>query len=187
MKEPAIKYRIVRRSVKHPRLELWGDELRVIVPENMDPLKVMRENRRWILRQAEFVRKASLIARSLELIPRTRKKFKTLVQKAVKEYEKLLNLNVNKVFIRKMKSCWGSCSSERNITINREAQFLPEKLVRYIVYHELCHLIRWRHDKEFNELISREFPDYERLDLELQAYWIKLREMQKTEGKLKLS
>lgn len=175
MEEPVIKYRIVRRSIKHPRLELWGDELRVIVPEYMDPLKVMRENRSWILRQAEFVRKASLIARSLELVPRTRKKFKTLVQKAVKEYEKLLNLNVNRIFIRRMKSCWGSCSSEGNITINREAQFLPEKLIRYIVYHELCHLIRWRHDREFNKLVSREFPDHEHLDLELQAYWIKLR------------
>lgn len=187
MNELAIKYRVVRRSVKHPRLELWGDELRVIVPENMDPLKVMRENRRWILRQAELVRKASLIARSLELIPRTRRKFKALVHRAVKEYEQVLNLSVNKVFIRKMKNCWGSCSGERNITINREAQFLPEKLVRYIIYHELCHLIRWRHDKEFNELISREFPDYEHLDLELQAYWIKLREMQKAQTRLKPS
>jgi len=187
MKPSGIKYKIIRKSVKYPRLELWGNELRIIVPRNADPLKIMRENSRWIGRQVEFVRKAKALSESINLVPRTKKKFKALVRKIVEEYSKQLNLEVNRISVRKMRSCWGNCSSEKNIAINREAQFLPDKLIRYIIYHELCHLIRWRHDKEFKKLISEKFPDYEDLDLQLQAYWIKIRETIKSENDLKCS
>ncbi len=171
-----IRYRIIRRSIKHPRLELWGSELRIIIPKNANPLKVIRENRSWIIRQIEFVREARRIAEKLELVPRTRRKFKALVEKVAQEYAKMLGIKLGKVRIRKMKTCWGSCSSSGNITINREAQYLPENLIRYLVYHELCHLIRWSHDREFHKLIAERFPDYRDLDLQLQAYWIKLSE-----------
>ncbi len=187
MKGSVIKYRIIRKSVKYPRLELWGNELRIIVPKNMDPFRIVRENSSWISRQIEFVRKAGALMDSLELIPRTKRKFRSLVQRLVEEYGKELNVRVNKVFVRKMKSCWGTCSSEKNITINREAQFLPEKLIRYVIYHEICHLIKWRHDEEFNKLIAEKFPDYEDLDLQLQAYWMKIREMNESQNRSKFS
>lgn len=171
-----IRYRIIRKPVKHPRLELWGSELRIIVPKNGNPLRVIRENRRWIIEQIEFVRRARSVADRVKLIPRTRRKFKALVRKIAEEYSRKLNISLGDVRVRKMKSCWGCCSKSGNVTINSEAQYLPENLIRYLVYHELCHLIRWRHDRVFRELIRKAFPNCEELELELQAYWIKLNE-----------
>ena len=179
-----LRYRIIRKAVKHPRLELWGNELRIIIPKNGNPLRVIRENRRWIIEQIEFVKKARRVADRIRLVPRTRRKFKALVRRIAEEYARKLNVSLGEVRVRKMKSCWGSCSKSGNVTINSEAQYLPENLVRYLVYHELCHLIRWRHDKVFRDLIREVFPNYEELEVELQAYWIKLNEQKLSATKL---
>ena len=169
-----IRYRVIRRPVKYARLELRGRELWIIIPEDADPMKVIRENRNWVKKQTWIVKQAERLASTLEIVPRTRKKFRALVKRLIEEYSGKLGVEVNKVYIRKMKNAWASCSSEGNISVSREARFLPEELIRYIVYHEVCHLIRWRHDKVFKELIAREFPNYEKLDLQLHAYWIKI-------------
>ncbi len=175
-------YRIIRRQVKCPRLEVWGNEIRIIVPRNMDPWRVMRENRRWLAKQIELARRASKISRRIEFVQRTRKKFRSLVENVVREYARELGVEVDKIFVRRVKSSWGSCSGRRNITISAIAQRLPERLIRYIAYHEVCHLVRWRHDKEFEKLVREKFPDHGDLELQLQAYWIKLRELEEMEA-----
>ena len=176
-----VEFRIIYRDVKNPRLELRGSELWIILPIDADPSEVIKENRRWIARQLKFVEEARKLVPKLEVVPRTKKKFRALVKRIASEYSKLLNVTVNKVFIRKMKDAWASCSSKGNINVNRDAQYLPERILRYVVYHEICHLIRWRHDEEFHKLISKMFPDYDKLDLQLQAYWIKLKALGKIE------
>lgn len=177
-----IKYRVLRRPVKYARLELRGSELWIIIPKDADLSKVIKENKKWIIQQSRLVEEAQKLASTLEIVPRTRRKFRALVERLVSEYASILNVKVNKVFIRKMKNSWASCSSAGNISISREARYLPEKLIRYIIYHEVCHLVRWRHDQVFHELISRLFPDHEKLDLQLHAYWIKLNAMNSPRG-----
>ena len=173
-----IRYRIIRRRVKHPRLEIWGNEIRVILPGNVDPWKVIRENGPWLARQIELMRRAVELSKRIELVPRTRRKFRSLVERAAREYAEELGVEVNRVFVRRIRSAWGSCSGKRNIAVSAMAQRLPERLIRYIVYHEVCHLLRWRHDREFEDLMRSKFPDCDYLDLQLQAYWIKLKEQE---------
>lgn len=175
-----IRYRIIKRPVKYARVELRGNEIWVIVPKDVDPSKVIMENRNWIMKQLKMIRKAEELAGSLEIIPRTQKKFRSLVERLALEYASLLKVKVKKVFIRKMTTSWGSCSEGGIINISRLAQYLPEKLIRYLIYHEVCHLLKWRHDKEFERLISEKFPEHRELDLELQAYWIRLNSMDKS-------
>lgn len=165
--------------MKHARLELRGNEIWVIVPKGINPNEVIIENRDWIIKQLRMIKRVEELAEKIEIIPRTRRKFRSLVEKLVLEYSSLLKVNVNKMFIRKMVTSWGSCSEKGIINISRLAQYLPEKLIRYLVYHEVCHLLRWRHDEEFERLISEKFPDHRELDLELQAYWFKLNSMNK--------
>ena len=102
-----IRYRIIRRPVKYARLELRGSEIWVIVPKNMDPLEVIMENRNWIVKQLKLIKRAEELAEKLEIIPRTRKKFRSLVEKLVLEYSSLLKVEAKKVFIRKMTTSWG--------------------------------------------------------------------------------
>jgi len=170
-----IRYRILRRPVKRAKIELRGGEFWVIVPRGADPYKAIEENRKWVLERARLGEEVERLAPGLEVVHRTRRGFKRLVREIVSEYVELLGVRVNRVFVRRMCSCWGSCSRAGNISISSEAIYLPERLLRYIIYHEVCHLIHWRHDGGFVEMISRLFPDHEELDLQLQAYWMRLK------------
>lgn len=174
-----MRYRIIRRPIKHARLELRGNEIWVIVPANANPNKVIVKNREWIIKQLETIKTAEGLAEKIEIIPRTRRKFKSLVERIIHEYSSILGVDVKGWSIRKMTTSWGSCSGKGTINVSRLAQYLPEKLIRYIVYHEICHLLRWRHDGEFEKLISKQFPDHRDLDIELQAYLIKLNSLDK--------
>lgn len=85
-----------------------------------------------------------------------------------------MGAEINKIFFRTMKTKWASCSKKRNLTINKLMKYLPEKLLKYIVFHEIAHLKQKRHNDIFWEIISRKFNNYEDLEKELFIYWFKL-------------
>ena len=37
----------------------------------------------------------------------------------------------------------------------------PEEVLRYVVIHELCHLIEFNHSARFWSLVENQMPDYE--------------------------
>jgi len=85
-----------------------------------------------------------------------------------------MGAEINKIFFRMMKTKWASCSKKRNLTINKLMKYLPEKLLKYIVFHEIAHLKQKKHNDIFWEIISRKFNNYEDLEKELFIYWFKL-------------
>jgi len=48
------------------------------------------------------------------------------------------------------------------IYINVEARRYPKFILKYIIAHELAHLIVKRHTKKFWEIVKRVYPEYER-------------------------
>lgn len=61
---------------------------------------------------------------------------------------------INKVFIKNLKSRWGSCSSINNINLNLHLMRLPEHLSDFIILHELCHTVQKNHGPKFHELLN---------------------------------
>ena len=55
----------------------------------------------------------------------------------------------NKISTRRMKSRWGSCSYQNNISINICLSYLPQKLQDYIILHELMHTRIKNHSRHF--------------------------------------
>ncbi len=78
-----------------------------------------------------------------------------------------LNLPFNKATVRAQKTRWGSCSSRKNISINRNLLFLPEPVVRYLFIHELCHTKHLNHSKTYWAFVEKMEPDYKKLDRDL--------------------
>ncbi|WP_423064094.1 M48 family metallopeptidase [Candidiatus Paracoxiella cheracis] len=68
---------------------------------------------------------------------------------------------------RGQKTVWGSCSSKKNINLNYKLLFLPARLVRYVLAHELCHIVHLDHSRRFWALVEQYEPDYARLKKEL--------------------
>lgn len=81
-----------------------------------------------------------------------------------KSYETILlqyreaNFSPVRLTIRKMKRKWGSCSSKGRITINSGLIKLDDELHKYVILHELCHLIHPNHGKEFYNLLGTLCP-----------------------------
>ena len=65
--------------------------------------------------------------------------------------------------IRQQKTLWGSCSGQKNISLNCKLLFLPEAIVRYIMIHELCHTVHMNHSAQFWALVGRHEPTYRHL------------------------
>jgi predicted metal-dependent hydrolase len=82
-------------------------------------------------------------------------------------WQEKLKVNPDRVQIRKMRNKWSSCSSKGNITLNSELTRLPREIAKYVIVHELLHLIVPNHGKTFKVLLSAYLPDWEELHYKL--------------------
>lgn len=88
----------------------------------------------------------------------------------VPELQKLssaLNLPFGRVAIRSQRKRWGSCSVKGNINLNMKLMFLPFRLVRYILIHELCHTVHLNHSAKYWNLVRMVEPEVDELEKEL--------------------
>ncbi len=81
------------------------------------------------------------------------------------------NLPYRTTTIRGQKTLWGSCSSDRNISLNYKLLFLETQVVEYVLIHELCHTIHMNHSVKFWNLVSKLEPNYKTLDASLKQAW----------------
>nr|WP_263853980.1 M48 family metallopeptidase [Methanohalophilus profundi] len=94
-----------------------------------------------------------------------------MVENIVQRLQRELEVEVRDLTFRKMKRKWASCSSNKKLVFNRHMMYLPDNLIEFIVYHELLHLIEFKHNKRFWNLVEARYPQRQKYDLELAAYW----------------
>ena len=92
---------------------------------------------------------------------------KAEITKAFERLCKTTELYPKAVTVRSMKSRWGSCSSEGNITVNFNIIYHNPECLDYVVIHELCHLKHMNHSKDFWNLVEKYCPDRKRIRKEL--------------------
>ena len=98
------------------------------------------------------------IKEKLEIFFRERAKdiFKN---KTLDEAEKI-RVTPKKIIVRSYKRRWGSCSYKKDISYNWKLIMAPEKIIHYVVIHELCHLIHFNHSRDFWKSVGKILPDY---------------------------
>ena len=75
-------------------------------------------------------------------------------------------LPFNKVTIRRQKTRWGSCSSNKSLNLNQNLLFLPTCLAGYVMTHELAHTKHHNHSPAFWQYLDSILPDSKRLQKE---------------------
>lgn len=85
----------------------------------------------------------------------------------LEQYSNEMGLNYRSVSVRHQKARWGSCSQDGDISLNVKLLFKPLNVVRYVLIHELCHLIEMNHSKKFWALVRKYVPDYRELKIQL--------------------
>jgi predicted metal-dependent hydrolase len=62
--------------------------------------------------------------------------------------------------IRAQKTRWASCSAEGAMSFNWRLLLAPERILDYVIWHEVCHLDVLDHSPRFWALLERRWPDY---------------------------
>lgn len=166
-----IPYRISYRAVKYPRLEFKTGELLIVLPFGANPEVLLEKYKHWIVKQFNFIKECLENAKNKKLIIRSEEEFRKLIYSFTREISKDLKIELKHIYFRKMRTKWASLSSATNLTVNRLMKYLPEYLIKYIIFHELAHVIEKRHNEKFWGIISQRYKDYQKMEKELFTYW----------------
>lgn len=69
-------------------------------------------------------------------------------------------LRPSAVWLRTMRTRWGSCSAKGRLLLNPMLIRLSTSLIDYVIAHELCHLRVPQHGPAFERLLGRLMPDW---------------------------
>ncbi len=80
------------------------------------------------------------------------------------KWQTAMKVHVDKVSIKPMKSCWGSCHrTKKHITLNLYLIEKPFICLEYVVVHELVHLFEASHNQRFYALMNHYLPNWKQI------------------------
>lgn len=87
------------------------------------------------------------------------KEAETLLPQRLRTLAEQQGFSFKSVEIKQLKSRWGSCSSDRHITLNVFLMQLPWHLIDYVLLHELTHTRVMQHGKPFWDELEQHLPN----------------------------
>lgn len=82
------------------------------------------------------------------------------LEEKVQRYAQLIGVQPTSIGVKSFKARWGSCSAKGRIDFNWKIILAPNRMVDYVVVHELCHLKHHDHSPKFWKEVERVVPDY---------------------------
>jgi len=135
---------------------VWGKRYLLTVAERDEPPSIELKHSRMVLRvrpRTDEDRRAALVKEWY------REQLKEAVPLLLARWQPLLRVRVERFFVQRMKTKWGSCNHEaRTIRLNTELAKKPAECLEYIVLHELVHLLEPTHNARFVALMDRFMP-----------------------------
>lgn len=85
------------------------------------------------------------------------------VDMAMQIVTRIVGIKPNKYRVKKLKTAWGTCTSNKNITINSSLMKYDRTVIQYVVLHEICHLKYMNHSKEFWNMVEKYMKNYKEI------------------------
>ena len=90
-----------------------------------------------------------------------REQIKEAVPPLIEKWEPAMDVKVQRFFVQRMKTIWGSCSlNSQSIRLNTELAKKPPECLEYIVVHEMAHLLERHHNDRFMAILDRIMPPW---------------------------
>ena len=91
-----------------------------------------------------------------------REQLKQAIPSLIAKWEPVMHVEVNRVFVQRMKTRWGSCNPVTgSIRLNSELAKKPRECLEYLVVHEMVHLIEPTHNNHFIALMDQFMPNWQ--------------------------
>ena len=136
--------------------------------------EIIDERKEWIERAQKKI--ASRSERLNSLTPITSSEIKALkvtakpiITEKVRLFADKIGVKYGKITIRNQKTRYGSCSAKGNLNFNCLIMLMPEKIIDYVIVHELCHIKELNHSRRFWNEVESILPDYKE-----RRKWLKL-------------
>lgn len=104
------------------------------------------------------------------IIRALRKEAKEYIPNRVAQLAGKNGFTYNNIFFKNAKTRWGSCSVRNNLNFNIHLMRLPDKLIDYVILHELTHTVVKNHSKDFWSKLNTYVGDAKVIQKELRAY-----------------
>lgn len=91
-----------------------------------------------------------------------RDQLRQVIPSLIVKWEATLGVKVERFFVQRMKTQWGSCSpATSSIRLNSELAKKPRECLEYLVVHEMVHILEPTHHNRFTALMDRFMPKWQ--------------------------
>lgn len=137
---------------------VWGRRYLLKVLEEARAPKVELKHSRMILTVAPG---ANDQTKQAILASWYREQIRVAVPDLIAKWEPVVGVKVQRIFVQKMKTKWGSCNpGARSIRLNTDLAKKPRECLEYIVVHEMVHVLERQHNERFRKYMDRFLPHW---------------------------
>ena len=137
---------------------VWGKACKLEIIERKGNPKIIIEDGFMKM----YVRPDSTKAKKLAFLDKWYSRIlKENAPAVIKKWEALIGIGVEKLYVRKMKTHWGSCNTvKRTLRLNTELAKRSPECLEYVIVHEMLHFFEKGHNKKFYRLLGKYIPDW---------------------------
>ena len=158
MKLRAQERETPREYVERESHYVWGKRHLLTVIEAEGPPSIEVRHSRLVLRVPP---RTGEERRQILIEAWYREQLKEAVPPLLARWQRLLGVRVQRFFVQRMKTRWGSCNPKtRTIRLNTELAKKPRACLEYLVVHEMIHLIEPTHNARFVALMEGAMPQW---------------------------
>ncbi len=90
-----------------------------------------------------------------------KRRLRVEISDLVARYAMLLGQKHGRISLRDPRSRWGSCASNGGLMFSWRLILAPQKVLEYVVAHEVAHLAEMNHSAAFWQLVEALMPDFD--------------------------
>lgn len=144
---------ITKGTIEKTRVKISSSLIEVVVAQNME------------IKSTEIQEMIKL-----GIIEAIRLEAKEYIPNRVEKLAQIYRFRYKRVFLKNLRSRWGSCSGQNNINLNIHLMRLQNELIDYVIMHELVHTVHKNHSKRFWAKLEDVLPNSKELDKQLKMF-----------------
>ena len=137
---------------------VWGEAYELeLIERNGNPKIVIEDGCMKM-----YIRQDAAKAKKLEYLDKWYSRIlKEAALPVIKKWETITGIEVEKFYVRKMKTKWGSCNSARQtLRLNSELAKRSPDCLEFVIVHEMLHIIEKGHNRKFYRLLAKYIPQW---------------------------